>query len=205
MRVLWKSIKCNIDDLKNNKIFRKLLDQNFKIFSLHFRECVVYRICAGKIQKVWPKFLKISLQEVNCNWIQMCKKKYFFCFLSHVKTQRKVMSDSRELFVIFCPPPPLLQWGSSKRYNFFSIGSLLSLEKYVRQKFSLCLFSKTFLEFVCFPPLLPPFFKRCRHFWLKLRILVGNTQTKIFFKKMKCLSVWDASAYLGFTKSFKLE
>ena len=101
------------------------------------------------------------------------------------------MSDSRELFATFCPPP-LLQWESSKRYNFFSIGSLLSLEKYVRQKFSLCQFSKNVLKFVCFPPFLPPFFKKCGHFWLKLRILMVNRQTITFFKKMKSLSVSNA-------------
>ena len=34
---------------------------------------------------------------------------------------------------------------------------------------------------------------------------MGNRQTKKISKKMKCLSVWDASTYLGCTKSFKLE
>ena len=34
---------------------------------------------------------------------------------------------------------------------------------------------------------------------------MGNRQTKKFSKKMKCLSVWDASAYLGCTKGFKLK
>ena len=43
------------------------------------------------------------------------------------------------------PPPPLTGL-SSKCHNFFSIWSLLSLEKYVRQKYSLCLFSKKILS-----------------------------------------------------------
>ena len=106
---------------------------------------------------------------------------------THVKTHRKVMSDSRKFPGNFCPP--LLQWGSSKRYNFCSIGSLLSLEKYVRQKFSFCLFSKENFDFVCFPPFLPLFFKKVGVFWKKMHLLVGNRQTQKNSKKMKCLSV----------------
>ena len=34
---------------------------------------------------------------------------------------------------------------------------------------------------------------------------MGKKQTKKISKKMKSLSVWDASTYLGCTKSFKLE
>ena len=34
---------------------------------------------------------------------------------------------------------------------------------------------------------------------------MGNRQTEKISKKMKFLSVWDASTYLGCTKSFKLE
>ena len=54
-------------------------------------------------------------------------------------------------------PPPVTAL-TSKCHNFFSIGSLLSLEMYVRQKFSLCLFSLKNFDFVCFPPFLNVFF-----------------------------------------------
>ena len=67
------------------------------------------------------------------------------------------------------------------------------------------LFSKFFFEFVCFPPFLPCFWPKNAFFGLKSRILMGNRQTKNISKKINCLSVWDASTYLGCTKSFKLE
>jgi hypothetical protein len=48
-------------------------------------------------------------------------------------------------------------------------------------------------------------FGKVGFFWLKLRILVGNTQTKTIFKKMEKLDVSDAFAYTGCTRSFKLQ
>ena len=102
-------------------------------------------------------------------------------------------------------PPPSLTGLSSKCHNFFSTWSLLSLEKYVRQKYLLCLFSKMFFEFVCFPPFLPCFWPKNAFFGLKSRILMGNRQTKNFFKKIKSLSVLDTFSSPGCTKSSKFE
>ena len=60
---------------------------------------------------------------------------------------------------------------------------------YVRQKFSLCLFSKTIFDFVCFPPFLSCFWQKNAFFGSKLRILRGNRQIKNFFTKNFNLSV----------------
>ena len=57
-----------------------------------------------------------------------------------------------------------------------------------------------FLKFVCFPPLLSPFFKKVG-FCLNLRILVGNRQTK----KIECLGVLNAFSSVGCTKTSKFE
>ena len=85
-------------------------------------------------------------------------------------------------------PPPLVTTLTSKCHNFFSIESLSSLEMYVRQKFSLCLFSQNKFDFVCFPLFLPCFWPKNAFFGLKSRILMGNRQTKTFKKKknFKC-------------------
>ena len=76
----------------------------------------------------------------------------YFCEQNHlgdyVKTQRKVVSLFRDFLESF--PPPLLTGLSSKCHNFFAIWSLLNLENYVWQKYSLCLFSKKNFGFVCF-------------------------------------------------------
>ena len=97
--------------------------------------------------------------------------------------------SKRKFHAKFCPPPRLLQWGSSKLYNFFSIGSLLSLEK-----FSFCLFSEKKLEFVCFPPFLPAFFKKVGLFLPKIAYIDGKqTNQNIFlndrFKCLKCFYI----------------
>ena len=132
---------------------------------------------------------------------QIDQKTWNFDRFCDVKTQRKVLS----LFSGFSGRfPPYLLCCLQNTINFCSIWSLLSLEKYVGQKFSLCLFSKK-IEFVCFPPFLPPYFKKVGLFCLKERILMGNRQTKIFYKKMKGLGVWDASTCSGCTKRFKLQ
>ena len=60
---------------------------------------------------------------------------------AHVKNHRKVVSDLPGKIVPFPPPVMSVITLTSKCHNFFSIGSLSSLEMYVRQKFSLCLFS----------------------------------------------------------------
>ena len=91
----------------------------------------------------------------------------------------RILGNSRSIFL----PRPLLQWGSSKQYNFFSSGPLLSLEKYVRQKFSLCLFSKNKFEFVCFPSIYAILGKKDQLFWKKEVKRVGNRQTQIYFLK----------------------
>ena len=48
-----------------------------------------------------------------------------------------------------------------------------------------------------------PFFQIICSFCLKLRILVGNRQTKKFFKKRKCVSVLNSFADPGCAKSSK--
>ena len=59
-------------------------------------------------------------------------------------------------------------------------------------------------EFVCFPPFYSPF-KKMSPFCKKLRILVGNRQTKKTFKKIKSLNVLDAFSSAGCAKSSQLE
>ena len=92
---------------------------------------------------VWPQ--KKTNSFFRTPWHYKFPEKIFHVYILYIKTQRKVMSDSRKFFANFC--------------NFFSIGSLSGLEKYVSHKFSLCLFSKKNLEFVCFPPFYPFFQK----------------------------------------------
>ena len=131
-----------------------------------FYTCEIIKVC---FFLNFLNFYKITCIFFGKNNYNLFLPKTIWALLvvkTYVKTQRKVMSDSRKFFPKFCPPPPFTV-GSSKRYNFFSIGSLLSLEKYVRQKFSLCLFSKKQFDFVCFPPFLPLFFKKVGLFCLK--------------------------------------
>ena len=66
----------------------------------------------------------------------------------HNKTQRKVMSLFRDF--LEGSPPPHLPDCLQNAITFFSIWSLLSSEKYVRQKPSLCLFSKNNLSLSVF-------------------------------------------------------
>ncbi len=47
-------------------------------------------------------------------------------------------------------PPPVSQWWKNW-HNFFSIGQILPKKFLVRQKYSLCLFSKKQIDFVFFP------------------------------------------------------
>ena len=53
-----------------------------------------------------------------------------------------------------------VKWGPSKRYIFFSIKSLLSLKKYVRQKFSFCMFPNGFCGICLSPILFTPSFQK---------------------------------------------
>ena len=79
------------------------------------------------------------MRETSFHFLQCMQRSWdlIFCNLT-VKTQQQVVS----LFRDFLQGSPILTGLSSKCHNFFSIWSLLSLEKYVRQKYSLCLFSK---------------------------------------------------------------
>ena len=78
--------------------------------------------------------------------------------------------------------PPLTRL-SSKCHNFFSIWSLLSLEKYVWQKYSICLFSKKNFECVYFSPILLYFSKKLSPFLPKIAYINGKqTNYKKFFK-----------------------
>ena len=72
--------------------------------------------------------------------------------------------------------------------NFFSIWSLLSLEKYVRQKYSLCLFSKKNFEFVCFPPFYHLFSKKWAFFAKNYVYWWETDKLEIFFfnEKFEC-------------------
>jgi hypothetical protein len=105
-------------------------------------------------------------------------------FVLCVKTQRR----SCRLFGIFWKVSPLLTGLSSKYHNFFSIWSLLSLEKYVWQKYSLCLFSKRILSLSVSHHFYSPFPKKMSAFCQKLRVLAGNRQTtkKILNEKFEC-------------------
>ena len=106
----------------------------------------------------------------------------FFMYTCMSKPNKR----SCRFFGIFCRVP-LLTGLSSKCHNFFSIWSLLSSKKYVRQKYPFCLFSKK-NWFVCFPPFLLSLFKKLSPFCQKLRILAGNRQTtkKILNEKFEC-------------------
>ena len=90
-------------------------------------------------------------------------------------------------FGSFCCVSPLLTMLSSKCHNFFSIWFLSSLEKYVRQKFSLCLLSKKHWSLSLSNYFYCLFSKNWFFFCLKSRILVGNRPTKKCSKKWK---VW---------------
>ena len=97
----------------------------------------------------------------------------------NVKTQNPTKGGVA--FFGICGRFPLITVLSSKCHNFFSIWSLLSLEKYVSQQFSLYLFSKFFWSLSVSHYFLPPFFKQLSIFCLKSCILVGKRQTtKIF-------------------------
>ena len=110
---------------------------------------------------------------------QMENSEFHFCSL-YIKTQQKVVSLFRDFLEGF---PPLLTGLSSKCHNFFSIWSLLSLEKYVRQKYLLCLFSKK--KRVClFPTIFTLLFQKVESFLPKIAY-IGEKQTnykKTFFK-----------------------
>ena len=79
------------------------------------------------------------------------------------------------------PPPPLTVL-SSKCHNFFSIWPLLRLRKYVRQKFSLCLFSKKQNWICLFPTLFTPFFQKLESFLPKIAYIGGKQTNWNFFK-----------------------
>jgi len=73
--------------------------------------------------------------------LRICEIKKFL----DAKTQETVVwlfQDFLNVFLCY------LWYCLQNAFNSFSIW--LSLEKYVREKFSLCLFHKKFLEFVCF-------------------------------------------------------
>ena len=75
-----------------------------------------------------------AVDENGCEVCECAEVIYFCCY---IKNHPKVVSDLPGKIVGFLPVTAL----TSKCHTFFSIGSLLSLEMYVRQKFSLCLFS----------------------------------------------------------------
>ena len=88
----------------------------------------------------------------------------------------------------FCPHPCYSQYsGLQNSITFFSTGSLLSLEKYVRQKFLLCLFSKNNLEFVWFPPYYHLFSKNLVFFAQNSVYWWETNKPKHFLKKW---NVW---------------
>ena len=90
-------------------------------------------------------------------------------------------------FGIFYKASPLLMVLSSKWHNFFSIWSLLSLEKYVAQKFSLLSVYQIFWgSFSVSHPLLP-FPPKLNLFCIKLHLLVSNKQAK-----KKNPKIWNA-------------
>ena len=123
---------------------------------------------------------KIEIDDLY--WETMNKVSYFQANVSQNPTKGGVAFSG--FSAVF--PPPLVTGLSSKCHNFFSIWCLLSLEKYVRQKYSLCLFSKKKFELVyLFPTILPSFFKTLSIFCQKLRILMGNRQTKKKFLNVK--------------------
>ena len=59
------------------------------------------------------------------------------------------------------PPLPLCEL-TLKWSNFFSIGRISRLEKYVMFQHQLCLFSRKIFDFVCFPP----FWPKNSNFWI---------------------------------------
>ena len=93
--------------------------------------------------------------------------------LTAVKKQRKVMSHFRNF--LQGPPPPTLIGLTSKYYTFFSIWSLLNLEKYKSIHF-VC-FPKKF--WVClFPTMLLSFFKNWVLFFSKI-VYIGGKETNL--------------------------
>ena len=86
----------------------------------------------------------------------------------------------------FCPP--LWDRTTLKWRNFFSIGRLVPKKILVRQKYSVCLFSKTKFDFVCFPAFLPFFCKNCVIFAKKRWKWWETDKVEKFCEKWK---VWD--------------
>ena len=125
---------------------------------------------------VWNRINKWNKKEATMLKRRICfgvkQKKHVFGFVIDMS---KPNERSCRFFVIFCSvfPSPQLTGLSLKFHNFFSIWSLLSLEKYVRQKYSLCLFSKFCFEFVCFPPFYP-LFSKIEYFLPKITYIDGK-------------------------------
>ena len=96
-------------------------------------------------------------------------------------------------------PPPVIQWWKNW-HNFLSIGQILPKQILVRQKHSLCVFSKK--NWLClFPTILAHFCPKFSLFCLKSRILVGNRQTQFCFSKIKSL---DHEDVFGHLKCYKI-
>ena len=99
-------------------------------------------LCTCSKKKMKTMLLRKKLKWCHTEY-EICLKTFCItnceeCWYKYVKNHRKVVSDLPGKIVPF--PPPVITL-TSKCHNFFSIGSLSSLEMYVRQKFSLCLFS----------------------------------------------------------------
>ena len=114
----------------------------------------------------FPLFFGFEVKNGENHGIRFSKS---YCFFEHFfcvekcwrhfvfsKEKKKHMSKTNErscrIFgknMVFTPPPVHQSW--KKWSNFFSIGRILPKKILVRKKYSLCLFSKKKIEFVCFP------------------------------------------------------
>ena len=89
------------------------------------------------------RYLKVSpRQRTNLKSRTMSQKK---CTIFYLRCQKPPKGGVGFAWKNYSVSPPPVTALTSKCHNFFSIESLSSLEMYVRQKFSLCLFPKFFL------------------------------------------------------------
>ena len=137
-----------------------------KIF--HLRRPKTPLKCGGSPKKKYvtpPPHERIKLWSTI--WQKRCPKVKKYCgrkrvesiffnreYSGIVKTQRKVMSDSRKFYAKFCPPPPpcySYSGGLQNGISFFLLGPCWVWKSMLDKSFHFVCFQKKF-EFVCFPP-----------------------------------------------------
>ena len=86
------------------------------------------------------------------------------------------------------PPPPYLQDCLQSAITFFLFGLCWVRKSMLDKSIHFVCFPKKTIWVCLFSTILPPFFKKTSPFCQKLRILVGNRQTKkkILNKKFEC-------------------